>query len=197
MEKNKKEWGGGGKGKKRKMFVQIWHRIEMIVLDLYMERRVYARASDIISNLSKANLDLCVHLKRRSKVATLNNVAAYYRDDHSALPISGSMPILSLYGIWKSLRDSRWMSMSITCTYRWLRSATASFTPVQNQLQSTYIYEQGRSIIHIRMPYTDTYTTRLRSTLFVFNETYPKRADFSGVAAVGILFLSLEQNSGE
>lgn len=71
----------------------------MIVLDFYMERRVYARASDIISNLSKANLDLCVHLKRRSKVAILNNVAAYYRDDHSALPISGSMPILSLYGI--------------------------------------------------------------------------------------------------
>lgn len=47
------------------------------------------------------------------------------------------------------------------------------------------------------MPHIDTYTTQLRSTLFVFNETYPKRADFSGVAAVGILFLSLEQNSGE
>lgn len=167
----------------------------MIVLDFYMEKRVYTRASDIISNLSKANLDLSVHLKKRSNVATLNNVAAYYRDDHSALPISGSMPILSVRDL--KIPTGQQMSMNITCTYRSLRSATASFTPVQNQLQSTYIYEQGTSIIHIRMPYIDTYTTRLRSTLFVFNETYPKRADFSGVAAVGILFLSLEQNSGE
>lgn len=52
-----------------------------------------------INGLSGANLDLSfVLLKRNNNVATLNNIAANYLDDHSALLlISGSMPILSFH----------------------------------------------------------------------------------------------------
>lgn len=43
----------------------------------------------------------------------------------------------------------------------------------------------------------DVNTIVSTGVVFVSDETYPKSADFSGVAAVGILFLSLEQNGGE
>ena len=135
-KKTRKSGGGGGKGKKRKMFVQIWHRFEMIVLDFYMERRVYARASDIISNLSKANLDLSVHLKRRSNVATLNNVTAYYRDDHSALPISGSMPILSL----RDLKIPTGQQMDVNEYYVYVQVASISYSEFHSCTKSTAVY---------------------------------------------------------
>ena len=108
----------------------------MIVLDFYMERRVYARASDIISNLSKANLDLSVHLKRRSNVATLNNVTAYYRDDHSALPISGSMPILSL----RDLKIPTGQQMDVNEYYVYVQVASISYSEIHSCTKSTAVY---------------------------------------------------------
>lgn len=107
----------------------------MIVLDFYKERRVDARASDIISNLSKANLDLSVHLKK-SNVATLNNVAAYYRDDHSALPISGSMPILSL----RDLKIPTGQQMDVNEYYVYVQVASISYCEFHSCTKSTAVY---------------------------------------------------------
>lgn len=56
------------------------------------------------------------------------------------------------------------------------------------------------SIVYLRVSFPIARINTILSTgvvLFVSDETYPKSADFSGVAAVGILFLSLEQNGGE
>lgn len=59
---------------------------------------------------------VCWRLKRSNNgLPLLINVAANYRDDHSALPRqSGSMPILSLRETCKSLQANRRMSMNIS-----------------------------------------------------------------------------------
>ena len=139
-----------------------------------------------INGLSGANLDLSfVLLKRNNNVATLNNIAANYLDDHSALLlISGSMPILSFH---ETLDNKNPYGTDVEYTVLLFRACTTAWF----------------SIIYLRVSSSPLYINTIRVYSFyrccivLFNETYPKRADFSGVAAVGILFLSLEQNGGE
>lgn len=142
-----------------------------------------------INGLSGANLDLSfVLLKRNNNVATLNNIAANYLDDHSALLlISGSMPILSFH---ETLDNKNPYGTDVEYTVLLLQGVHNSL--VLDHLPTSFFF----SIVHKYNPCIVSFY-RCCLCIVLFNETYPKRADFSGVAAVGILFLSLEQNGGE
>jgi len=51
--------------------------------------------------------------------------------------------------------------------------------------------------IHIKRDLNNNTNNATVFQFFSLTKTYPNRADSSAVAAVGILFLSLEQNGGE
>lgn len=91
-----------------------------------------------INGLSGANLDLSfVLLKRNNNVATLNNIAANYLDDHSALLlISGSMPILSFHKTLKIPMER----MSNIQYYYYRACTTAWFSIIYLRVSSSPLY---------------------------------------------------------